>query len=124
MNPNNDLAWHGKGCVLIKLYEYELAIKSFTQAILLNSKCERAYIGWGLSLIGLEKWSEAIETLNVAIEMIPIQKYAIEAYHGKALALVNMNSHNEAITCFEKIFEINSDDEIAYFGIGTVFREM
>ena len=114
----------GKGNVLLKINEYELAIKSFTEAINVNNRCEQAFIGIGLALNELNKLQNAIDAFNKAIEISYNNSLLIEALCGKAIAFLKLNKFNEALNCLNKILTIDPQCDVAYYGLGIVLNEM
>ena len=89
---------------------YEEAAKYFTSAIGENPNRAEYYIDYGMSLIGLSRYNEAIEVFDRVImdKKIPIvlgnNKRALR---GKGIAYFNMLSYREAIKQFEDALNIS-----------------
>jgi len=72
----------------------------------------------GFSLWRLIKYEEAIECLDIAINL---DKNFTEAYNYKGIALFHLKRHQEAIECYNIAIELNLNDSYAYFNKDIIF---
>lgn len=71
LNPNRDILWYEKGMLSIDLNQLEIAEISFKRSISLNNNFVQSYIGLAKILMKMDKWDEALEKLNSAMEITP-----------------------------------------------------
>jgi tetratricopeptide (TPR) repeat protein len=89
---------------------YEEAVKYFSSAIENNPNRAEYYIGYGMSLIGSEKYDEAIVQFDRIImekKISMVLENNKRALRGKGIAYVNMQNYLEAINMFDKALKIN-----------------
>ena len=72
-----------RGISHYELFEYEVAIKCFDQAIEVDSKFINAWYNKGISLVKLGRLDEAVYCYNVALEINPAD-YETWSSMGKA----------------------------------------
>lgn len=75
-NPYSEVAWHQLGIEYYELEEYELAIRAFDFAIVIDELFLGAYIEKAKSLERLKKYKEAIECYNHTLEIDDPTPYA------------------------------------------------
>lgn len=68
-NPYNELAWHQLGRQYYTVKEYELALRAFDFATVIDDLFLGAYLEKGKSLQSLERYDEAIECYNSTFEI-------------------------------------------------------
>lgn len=71
LNPNRDILWYEKGMLSLDLNQLEIAEISFQRSISLNNNFVQSYIGLSKILTTVGKWDEALEKLNVAMDVAP-----------------------------------------------------
>ena len=71
LNPNRDILWYEKGMLSLDLNQLEIAEISFQRSISLNNNFVQSYIGLAKILNEMDKWDEALEKLNSAMEITP-----------------------------------------------------
>ena len=86
---------------------YENAIKSFNNAIELNSNFPQAYYDKGCCLFTLGKYDEAIKNFNATLSINP--EYT-DALHNRGVALNRLGRYSEAVDSFNKVLAINPND--------------
>jgi len=75
-NPYSEVAWHQLGLQHYTLKEYELAIRAFDYAIVIDEFFLGAYMEKAKSLEHLKKYKEAIECYNHTLELDDPTPYA------------------------------------------------
>jgi tetratricopeptide (TPR) repeat protein len=85
--PQNAIAWGGKGIALINLGKYQEAIDCFDKAIQLDPITAFAWEGKGVALMRLERYEDAIPYFDMALEISPHFQRALE---NRTLALKKM----------------------------------
>lgn len=82
--PQNAIAWGGKGVALVNLGKYQEAMDCFDRAIQLDPITAFAWEGKGVALMKLERYEDAIPYFDMALEISPHFQRALE---NKSLAL-------------------------------------
>ncbi len=102
--------------------DYEEAVKSFASAIDANPNRAEYYIDYGMALIGLSRYDEAIEQFDRVIidkGMAIVIGNNKRALRGKGIAHMNMKSYKEAIKYFDDALNIDAlsdlDMDILYY---------
>ncbi len=101
---------------------YEEAAACFEAAIKENSKRAEYYIDYGLSLIKLERYEEALNMFNKAYvnkDIIIVNRNNKRVYRGKGITYYHMLDYDKAIVEFKKALEISElsgmDMDILYY---------
>ena len=88
-DPNNAGFWFNQGFLQQEQGLHEPALHSFEQAITLDPKLDRAWYGKGLSLIKLQRLSEAEAALKRNTDLQPMSPYGwyqlAHLYHRQGL---------------------------------------
>lgn len=105
------------GYKLLRIMQFEEAVKSFNKAIRLKPKFANAYSGRGHALLNLGRYEESIIEYDLAIKFKP--EYA-GAYHSKGLALTNLGRYDEAIEAFNHVIEKDAGDVEIFIAKGSV----
>lgn len=83
------------------------AISALNRAIELDPQNTNAYINKTKSLLGLDKYEEAIQTLDKGIQIVSDADDAAALYYEKAKVYAYLNDSKNAIQCLTKCIEIN-----------------
>jgi tetratricopeptide (TPR) repeat protein len=101
---------------------YEEAAAFFEAAIKENSERAEYYIDYGLSLIKLERYEEALSVFDKAYvnkSIIIVNRNNKRLYRGKGITYYHMQEYDKAIVEFKKALEINElsglDMDILYY---------
>jgi tetratricopeptide (TPR) repeat protein len=100
IDPSNGGAHYILGELARREEKWDEAISRFSQAAKLDPNFAEAYLGWGLSLVTVKKYQEAIPPLRAAERLIPGNP---EVHHTLATALARSGHKEEA----EKEFAIH-----------------
>ncbi|HPU64112.1 MAG TPA: tetratricopeptide repeat protein, partial [Mobilitalea sp.] len=101
---------------------YEEAAKNFAAAIIENPNRAEYYIGYGMALIGLSQYDEALRQfdrviMDKKIEMVLENNK--RALRGKGIAYYNMQDYDKALEQFEQALELDvlpgMDLDILYY---------
>lgn len=76
-NPYSEIAWHQMGRLHYGLKEYELALRAFDYATLIDEEFLGAFMEKGKALERLKRYDEAIEAYNRTIEIDDPTSYAL-----------------------------------------------
>ena len=71
INPNNSMAWTGKGAALSSLNKFDEAIKAYDKAIEINPQDSYAWFNKGNALTKLGKFNDAKKAYDKAVEINP-----------------------------------------------------
>ena len=107
--------YYYRGLAYQAINENEKAIKDFDIAITVNSKNANIYKDKCNSLLSLERYKEAKENCQKAIELNPDLG---NAYNGLGLVECNYGDCKKAIEYFDKAIELNPDMSIPYSNRG------
>jgi serine/threonine protein kinase len=99
LNPNDALAYNGKGRSLRQLRRYREALAAYEQAIRLNPNYAGAYHNKGVVLIDLKRYQEALAAFEQAIRLNPNNA---DYFYGKSLTLEKLGKKREAQQAREK----------------------
>ena len=110
-NPEDAQAYKQRGCVLVKLHEYEKAILDCSEAILLNPQDLQAYYFRGMAFYHLKRYQEAISDWN---EVILFNSQFAEAYYYRGQAYAVLQEYEKAIADFDRVLLLNPDCARAY----------
>jgi tetratricopeptide (TPR) repeat protein len=91
LDPNNSAAEYILGELARRDQNWDEATSRFSQAAKLNPNFAEAYLGWGVSLVGNQKYQEAIAPLRIAERLTPGNP---DIHHALATALVR-SGHKE-----------------------------
>ncbi len=81
----------------------------------------KQYYNKGNALATLDKYSEAIDCFDKAIELNPNHA---RAYSNKGNALYDLDNYSEAIDCFDKAIELNPNHAHAYSNKGNALYDL
>jgi tetratricopeptide (TPR) repeat protein len=121
LDPNNALAYLGKGATLDDLKRYEEALAAFEQAIRLDPTDALAYLGKGTTLHDLKRYEEALAAYDQAIRLDP--NYA-SAYYHKGNALRKLKRYEEALVAFEQAIRLDPNYTYAYISKGNALHNL
>ena len=94
IDPNHSGAWFGKATSLKYLRRYDEAIKCFEKAIEIEPNYAAAWFGKATSLDSLDGFDEALDSLD-----------------GSDEALDSFDRSDEAIKCYNKVIEIEPNNQ-------------
>jgi tetratricopeptide (TPR) repeat protein len=100
IDPKNNDAQYVLGELARREEKWDEAISRFSQATKLNPNFAEAYLGWGLCLVTVKRYEEAIPPLRTAERLTPENP---EVHHTLATALARSGHKEEA----EKEFAIH-----------------
>jgi tetratricopeptide (TPR) repeat protein len=80
------------------------------------------WLAKGYCLIRLERWDEAVVSLDKVIEFRPNGEAL--AWDLRGIALGNLRCYAEALESFDKAIELNPDDALAWTGRGAVLNAL
>jgi tetratricopeptide (TPR) repeat protein len=93
IDPSNAGAEYILGELARRDEKWDEAISRFSQAAKLNPNFAEAYLGWGLCLVAVQKYEEAIGPLRTAERLMPGNP---EVHHTLATALTRSGHKEEA----------------------------
>ena len=121
LDPDDTVAYNGKGLAFFELKRYQEALTAFKQAIELDPKFTNAYINKGQALYNLKRYQEALPALVKAIQLDPTKA---SVYNGKGLVLYELERHEEALFAYEQAIELNPKFTNAYINKGSVLYNL
>ena len=104
INPKNILTNFNLAKTLSELDEDHEAVVYFKEAIQLDKNYHDAFCGYGMSLFKLNKFTEALEAYNNALNIHP---RSIISLINKAILLNKIKRNQEAIICCDEVLKIN-----------------
>ena len=100
--------------------QYDKAIDDYTQAIQINPKFDKAYIGRGLSYYVKGEDDKAIADYNQAVQINPKNDLA---YAGRGRAYADNGEDDKAIADYNRAVQINPKNDLAYKSRGDVYAD-
>ena len=110
-NLEDAQAYKQRGCIWVKLHEYEKAILDCSEAILLNPQDLQAYYFRGIAFFNLKRYQEAISDWN---EVILFNSQFAEAYYHRGQAYAVLQEYEKAIADFDRVLLLNPNFAQAY----------
>ena len=114
------------GNVLMMFGQIDIAIKTYSHAIKLNSHHADAYGNRGLAYLHEEERDLAIEDFNKLIQLEPNCTkgyfYASEAYYDRGTVHCSEGNDDFAIKDYTKAIELQPDHADAYFDRGATYK--
>lgn len=122
LNPNNALAYYGRGTAYNGLKQYEQSIPEFNKAIKLNPKHSMTYNNRGVAYMdGLKQYERAIQDYNKAIELDPNN---FIAYGNRGISYNWLKQNKLAIKDCDKSIKINPKYAAAYCTRGWAYDDL
>lgn len=118
LNPDNALAYNGRGVAYDVLKQYEQSIQDFNKAIQLNPNFDYAYNNRGNAYLNQQQYDRAIADYNYAIKINP--NFAL-AYNNRGFAYFSLRQYEQAIQDFNKAIQLNPNDVMAYTYRGFIY---
>lgn len=109
-NPNDYLAWNGRGIALGNLGRHQEALAAFDRAVKIKPDLAEAWNGRGVALGSLGRQQEALAAFDRAVKIKP--DFA-EAWNDRGIALGLLGRDQEALAAFEKALSIKPDYGVA-----------
>ncbi len=125
MTPQSE---NRKGLAFYEAGDYEKAEEYFTRALELDDTDLEIYNNYGMTLIQLKKYDEALQQFEIVLvnsegnkNQDKLNKFAIR---GKGLVYIQKQKYTDALTCFNNALEIkaesNWDIDILYYKANTL----
>ncbi len=124
INPNLTRAYYGKamalndkGLYMAQLNQHDNSILNYNKSIEIwilhenKQKLSIVFQNKGISLVKLEKKTEALECFSKSIESNP---FNYSAFNYKGILLNDLKRYNEAIECFDQAIKLNPRDFLAF----------
>ncbi len=121
LDPDDAVAYNGKGLAFFELKRYQEALAAFEQAVVLNPKFVHAYGNKGMALYELKRYQEALPALVKAIQLDSTNAVV---YNGKGLVLDEFERHEEALFAYERAIELNPKFANAYGNKGMALYKL
>ena len=118
LNPNNELAYYGRGTIYGELGQYEQAIQDLNKTLQLNSNNSYAYYNRGRIYILQQQYERAIQDYNKAIQLNPNDS---DVYYNRGNAYQGLMQYEQAIQDYSKAIKINPNDAVAYYNRGFIY---
>ena len=120
LNPNNSLAYYGRGNAYAYLGQYERAIQDYDKAIQINSNYANAYNNRGTSYKNLGQYERAIQDFNKALEF----KEHEFIYNNLGVAYAVLGQKEQAIQDYSKAIQLNPSYSTAYYNRDIVYNDL
>lgn len=120
-DPYNLSAWYNIGLVQDKLGKYKEAVDAYDYAIAIDDTFSSAYYNKGLSLLSLENYSQAIDCFEKTIEIEDGQDTTV--WVNLANCYLKLGDYRQAISYYQKTIAVDTDNHIAYSGVGLCLYE-
>lgn len=116
-DATNDGFYYIRGLVYNYKGKYEKAINEFDHALQLSptKNLFNIYLNRGASKFIIQEYNEALEDLNMAIELNP---YNSSAYHSRGRVYYETEDYENAITDFKKSLETDPENPVIFYNLG------
>lgn len=121
LNPNNPIAYNGRGLAHYFLRAYRSAIDDYDQALRLDPDYQDAYIGRGLAYYELKQYKTAIDDYNRAIQINP---YSAIVFNNRGLAYFALKDYAYALGDYGEALRLDPKYSIAYNNRGLTYAKM
>ena len=119
LNPNNALAYYGRGTVYSELKQHERALGDFNKSIELDANYTDAYNNRGNVYFALENFDAALKDFDEAVRLNPNDA---EILYNRGNTYMEKDDFNAAIRDFTKTIELDSTYAVAYFNRGLSYK--
>ncbi len=106
INPTISAVWHNRGSALGRLKQYDQALESLKQAILLAPDNVLIWRDHSYVLMVLEQWQAALKSWNTTIEL---QEDLAEAWYQRGLTLEQLNKLENAQINYRRVLHLTPD---------------
>ncbi len=121
INPDNFDALHMSAVIARNMKSYAKAEKCFKMAIDKKKDFAPLYLNYGLLLIDLKRFDEAVIVLEKAVML---KTDYVEAYYNLALVRHNLRQLDGALEALSKVFALKPNYAEAFFRAGIILHEM
>ncbi len=119
LNPNNALAYFGRGTVYSELKQHERALADFNKSIELDANYTDAYNNRGNVYFALENFDAALKDFDAAVQLNPDDG---EILYNRGNTYMEKDDFDAAIRDFTKAIELDSTYAAAYFNRGLSYK--
>ncbi len=112
-------ALYGLGLIAHRRGQHDLAANYLQQAAALEPNSERVYSDLGLAYRSMGRWDDAAAAFRQSLA----QKQTAEAHNNLGIVLQQQGLHSEAIECFHKAAQLNSDDYEALQNLANALKD-
>lgn len=119
-NPNRSDYIINYGMALAAEGRYEEAVEQFDKVIrnknilLVRQNNKRALRGKGIACYGMERYKEALECFDAALEINELSSLNMDILYYKGRALIKTESYTEAVQIYSRIIDESGEDAAAY----------
>jgi len=117
-DPENEIAFLGRGLAYFGLSKYELAEEDYTAAIALNNE-SYGYVRRAVVRINLGEYRTAVRDLRYAMQFYAQDPYL---YSLLATAYVSLGESDLALEALEMTLNLNPSESAIYLNLGNVYQ--
>jgi len=117
LRPNHAKAHYNLGNIMLELGKYKTAMNLFQQALLINKNYPEAYNNLGITL---KEWDRVEEAIVHFEESVKLNPNFIEGYRNLGSAFEKQGKIDLAKKCYEKIINIDSNNQLLKLQIETM----
>lgn len=121
IDPEYAIAYNNRGITYFEDDDLISSITDYTKAIRIDGNFTDAYFNRANSLIGLGRYDEALEDLNVVKVAYPDSSYV---HFALGLSYDGLMLHQEAIESFEKAKSLHPDNAETYLNLAVVYYHL
>jgi len=116
--PNESILFNIQGACHAELGSFEIAVKSYEQAILINSGYAKAYFNLAGTLHEMQDLDASVERYKQSLKIEPENEAAL---NNLGNVYIDLDDHSNAIECYRKALEIKPDYVEALYSQGSSF---
>ena len=121
LNPDNALAYLGRGTVYYNQKQYVQAIFEFDRATELNPQLYQAHYNRANAYQAMNQYGQAIESYGAAIALNPNDA---DTYYNRANAYFCLNQYQQAIADYTRAIELKPNYSAAYNNRGLAYQRL
>ncbi|MGO8948352.1 MAG: tetratricopeptide repeat protein [Ktedonobacterales bacterium] len=118
LNPQDAVAWAGKGYVLRFLQRYEEALLAYNHALASAPDDAKNWYHKGIVLQQLERYEEALAAYEQALALNPQDA---TVWYSKGTVFYTLKRYEEALAAYEQALALNPQDAGAWNGKGYAY---
>ncbi|MBR2518879.1 MAG: tetratricopeptide repeat protein [Selenomonadaceae bacterium] len=121
LDPNNALAYYGRGTAYSDINQNENALRDLNKSIELNPNDDFAYNNRGIVYKNLGQYERAIQDYDRAVQLSPNDA---ATYYNRGNAYNELKQYERAIQDYDKALELNPDHANTYFNRGMAYKSL
>ncbi|MHB1426446.1 MAG: protein kinase domain-containing protein [Gemmataceae bacterium] len=121
LQPDSPWPYNNRGTVHLRLKQYDLAVRDYSDALALDPKYVKARIDRALAYLEQGKLNDALKDCDDALEQ---DSRNVSAYSRRAECYRRLKQYEKAVADYTRLLELEDDKVEVYLKRASVYREM